>query len=548
MSLGDDDDDDEDEDNEDDDKEANKGQEGLADTVGGGGGGATKEGDAKKKDGAFSSDGVDDEVVASAINAEAKAPVPPPEEEEEGSDGAASGNAGTANAAAAESERLVTDDHPTEHNEEEDGSTSSAYVDRLELADDEGGETTNPDSGVLDDDANPADVVGGGASDTLPLPPASSPVIPSESEASAPPLEQDSRTPQSEAPHSAPDGSKNGAEHMIKGAGDGAPAAANATEASAAETGREPAEKEEAEESESAPARTTTVSRVSDEMRRTLSRKLGYTHKEVDSIKPAFAVVAIQKRLHRPWEGMPPSWYRTEEHVDDEASAAAASSSSSCPPLPWSPSRQKWVTKAAVLAVVGAAIVQSRVVASGSALDASGPIAAILSAFRDWIVSSQLFSSSRGRSAAASSSSSSASRSLSVSPSSAVEPDDSTDGYETTQTAPPMPHGSAPFDLPERRGKRKASPPATLPPPRDGQQDPLPVNEHVNAPNEPHEHSLRPGTTVAMDESDLDVTWLDKAITAVERRIRSVLGGGSSTKGSISSEKKGTSAKVARDP
>jgi hypothetical protein len=57
--------------------------------------------------------------------------------------------------------------------------------------------------------------------------------------------------------------------------------------------------------------------------------------------------------------------------------------------------------------------------------------------------------------------------------------------------------------------------------------DPLPVNEHVNALGEPHERSVRPGIpSRPADESELDVTWLDKAITAVERGLRNVFGGG----------------------
>lgn len=42
----------------------------------------------------------------------------------------------------------------------------------------------------------------------------------------------------------------------------------------------------------------------------------------------------------------------------------------------------------------------------------------------------------------------------------------------------------------------------------------LPVNEHVNAPSRVHAHSIKPGNPPA---DVLDVTWLDKAITAVER-------------------------------
>jgi hypothetical protein len=69
--------------------------------------------------------------------------------------------------------------------------------------------------------------------------------------------------------------------------------------------------------------------------------------------------------------------------------------------------------------------------------------------------------------------------------------------------------------------------------------DPLPVNEHVNAPDEPHEHSVRPGAEIPpADESDLDVTWLDKAITAIERGVASLFGGTS----------KGTSTSAKRRP
>jgi hypothetical protein len=50
------------------------------------------------------------------------------------------------------------------------------------------------------------------------------------------------------------------------------------------------------------------------------------------------------------------------------------------------------------------------------------------------------------------------------------------------------------------------------------QTEPLrPVNDHTNALRDKHPHSLKPGLPV---EDELDVTWLDKLLTAVERKIK----------------------------
>jgi hypothetical protein len=62
---------------------------------------------------------------------------------------------------------------------------------------------------------------------------------------------------------------------------------------------------------------------------------------------------------------------------------------------------------------------------------------------------------------------------------------------------------------------------ATGEPEPETKPDVLPVNEHVNAPDEVHPRSIKPGQ-VPVDEMDL--TLLDKGITAVERKIKAVLG------------------------
>jgi hypothetical protein len=56
----------------------------------------------------------------------------------------------------------------------------------------------------------------------------------------------------------------------------------------------------------------------------------------------------------------------------------------------------------------------------------------------------------------------------------------------------------------------------------ESEPDALPVNEYVNAPSKVHAHSIKPGQRSATDV--LDVTWLDRGITAIERVIKAFLG------------------------
>ena len=44
--------------------------------------------------------------------------------------------------------------------------------------------------------------------------------------------------------------------------------------------------------------------------RKTLIKDLKYRKKEVDAMKPEIAAIVADKRLSRPWEGMPANWYR----------------------------------------------------------------------------------------------------------------------------------------------------------------------------------------------------------------------------------------------
>jgi hypothetical protein len=62
---------------------------------------------------------------------------------------------------------------------------------------------------------------------------------------------------------------------------------------------------------------------------------------------------------------------------------------------------------------------------------------------------------------------------------------------------------------------------ATEEPDSENEPDFLPVNEHVNAPSQVHAHSIKPGNLPA---DAMDVTWLDKGITAIERTIKDFLG------------------------
>jgi hypothetical protein len=87
------------------------------------------------------------------------------------------------------------------------------------------------------------------------------------------------------------------------------------------------------------------------------------------------------------------------------------------------------------------------------------------------------------------------------------------------------------FTLPFPRNKTPVDAPAeiaeTTPPDsnsKDAEDDDngsvKPVNEHVDALGAVHPHSIKPGQ---IPKDEMDVTWLDKAITAVEKKIKALI-------------------------
>jgi hypothetical protein len=349
--------------------------------------------------------------------------------------------------------------------EDDDGSTSSAYVDRMELADDEGGETT-PGGGYEVDAAAPPTTASSSESESAPL------NVQEESEASMLAALSEPNAESSQVDAAEEDGPSADT------------AAATATDPDA-----------------------TPTNAVTDEMKRVLMKELQYRQHEVDRIKPDHARIAIRNKLFRPWEGMPPSWYK-------DSSPASAQPKSSSPAT----RRRRLVRQIAISTLLGAAVIQSQV-ASGRIDPAE--IVAVFVAFKDRVIAPPSASSRTAKQRPHTASTLRA-------PSSTVnqnEDDAPTATSKDSASSRALPAGMAPA----ARSSTAASTAAAAVSTSSSAPliaEPLPVNEHVNALGEPHEHSVRPGIpSRPADESELDVTWLDKAITAFERGLRSVFGG-----------------------
>jgi hypothetical protein len=473
--------------NDDDDGAAQDGDDYTASATDAGEDRTTDEGAENKTDGAGGAGGDDgdDDAAASAgpqpaisdaaddIEDEGSVTTTAAEEEEEGGsttlnsqEQAEGGSNAVSEAPPGESPEARTEAPPaspileSHDDDEDDGSTSSAYVDRMELADDEGGETTP----------------GGGY----------------EVEAVAPPT-----TPSSE---SAPLNVQEESETSML--------------AALSEPNAELSQGDAAEEADSAATATdpdaTPTAAVTDEMKRVLMKELQYTQHEADRIKPDHARIAIRNKLFRPWEGMPPSWYR-------ESSSASAQSK---PSLPASRKR-RLVRQLAISTLLGAAVIQSQV-ASGRIDPAE--IVAVFVAFKDRVIAPPSAASRtakpRPHPAATLRAPASTVNEKKEDAATATSKDSSSSRALPAGMAPAARSSTAASTAAAAASSSSSSSAPLIP-------EPLPVNEHVNALGEPHEHSVRPGIpSRPADESELDVTWLDKSITAFERGLRSVVGGG----------------------
>ena len=184
---------------------------------------------------------------------------------------------------------------------------------------------------------------------------------------------------------------------------------------------------------------------ISVAMAKILREELKYSGKEVSAMKSEIATMVVEKRLHRPTEGMPPNWYRDGK-----------------PPAPLDVKRV--LTRVVIPVAAGALAVRAATASGGFDFDVS----------------------------------------------------------EFFEKIPFRKNEPAPVEIPVAEPVKETIPSELETFPVDlemeeADEDIKPVNEHTGALGDAHPHSVKPGQ---VPQDELDVTWLDKAITAVERRIK----------------------------
>ena len=210
------------------------------------------------------------------------------------------------------------------------------------------------------------------------------------------------------------------------------------------------------------------VAKVTSDMEKVLIKELQYTKADVASMKPDHAAIAVQKRLRRPWEGIPANWYKPGSGPTNHGASTI----------------QKVLPKLVLSGLIGAVVVRSSLNGQLDFADLLSSVESLKERFRS---PAPLIATA------------------SVTPST------------TDETAPREPLINQKAETDSFEASITPTTRTTL------EADPLPVNEHVNALGEPHAHSIRPGLEPS-NEDELDVTWLDKAITAFSRKLRSMFG------------------------
>jgi hypothetical protein len=210
----------------------------------------------------------------------------------------------------------------------------------------------------------------------------------------------------------------------------------------------------------------TTMS-IDDDTRKVLIQDLKYRKSEVDAMKPDIAAVVAAKKLYRPPEGMPANW-----HMNTNGTTTTRSQRDQIIQI---------LPKIILPAIVGAIAITK------------GP---------DFVAAMTASSSKRSWARAAAK--------HNIPAAVGAIPMESSSSSLVSSTA-------ATTQQPLLVGE-------PFVPQNNGQQPLLPVNEHTSALGEIHPHSVKPGKhPLPVDESDLDVTWLDKLITAVGRKIQAFL-------------------------
>ena len=198
---------------------------------------------------------------------------------------------------------------------------------------------------------------------------------------------------------------------------------------------------------------------IDKEMMKLLVKQLNYRRREVNAMKHDIVAMVAAKRLHRPLEGIPSHWFR-----NDDASK------------PFKAARNV-ITRFLIPISAGTLFLWASMAQRDSGIEFTG---------------TEHFSQ--------------------PSIPSVAEPDAKVPAYDAAESTATT--GATAFETQEEEDETAASPLAT---PKESVKH---VNEHVGSLYDPHPHSVKPGQP---PQDELDVTWLDKGITAVENRIKSFL-------------------------
>lgn len=225
---------------------------------------------------------------------------------------------------------------------------------------------------------------------------------------------------------------------------------------------------------ETAPSVGKNDSVVTDETKAALS-KLQYRQREIQGLRPEIAEHLVENQLTRPPEGIPDGWYREEASPRQRQRQRQQRSSSAIErqmPRLTRARIQRMVPVAAGVLVIGVGV------QTGSLALVAAKVGALLA--------------SGG-------------------------PSSPTATTQSWETVPPSHHTEAESEEGTMEDhKDKMATAATDAPPSA-----VPTNAYTHSTGDIHPHSIRPGSRTANDT--LDITWLDKAITAVERRIKAFL-------------------------
>jgi hypothetical protein len=208
------------------------------------------------------------------------------------------------------------------------------------------------------------------------------------------------------------------------------------------------------------------VTEIDDETKEILVKELNYDSRDIDAMKPDVAILVAANKLHRPPEGLPTNWRRTM--ATTTAAPLPANTTTTGKKNMWSRLVPEHRAVVRLLPkVVGIVAMGTLVVASGPQLPSMFPSRA----------SKRSLLLSKASTAA-------------TTPTLAVENEESSSIVED------------PTDV--------------------SSNSLLSTPVEPSRPVESHSKSIKPGSRPLSNE-DLDVTWLDKLITAIERRIKAFL-------------------------